>query len=506
MGGTNQIGVSYGSSAAFIKDVATIADSRGAHGLDDMYRTASSTDYKSIAIIPLGCDHLSAAGTGTLEYRASDKSMRWTAVGDTAGQWVAITRGGRYKLESASVYMGIGFYILSYNTLPASDQSIAITVGTTAGIALGSNAVYPSHLWAMAKLRFSKPFKMLGLSTATTSQILECLPWLNEQTSGVGIDICRMGTNDITNSIAASTIVANATAIFDSRRAKGRKLIICGEPARWGVNTSTALTATQLQILIDINKAYRAYAESHADCIYLDLYSASLDPDYKDGRPKSGMLKDTVHDGALGEVTFGTMIYNALIAFGMKVAPFEQRGDTSNLLSAGFFSGTGGTLSTGGSGVAPDSTIVKRSTGTDLTVVSSISYCTDHQAKRANLAVAAASATSQSGSITFASTSLASLGLAVGDTFKFSCQVDALTALTGLANINAYINLTGGAITLTNAVYFMQDDNGYNWMESLPMTIPPGYTTMSVAGVIVYTNSVTNVTLGVADFVIEKVS
>lgn len=506
MGGTNQIGVSSGSGATLINNVVTIADSRGDHGRDDMYRSASSTNYKGIAIIPLGCDHLSAAGTGTLEYRASDKSMRWTAVGDTAGAWVPITRGGRYKVESASAYMGIGFYILSYNTLPASDQTISMTVGTTAGLALGSNSVYPSHLWAMAKLRFSKPFKMLGLSTATTSQILECLPWLNEQTSGVGIDICRMGTNDITNSVAAPTIIANATSIFDSRRAKGRKLIICGEPARWGTNTSTALTATQLQILIDVNKAYKAYADSHTDCIYLDFYSASLDPDYKDGRPKSGMLKDTVHDGALGEVTFGTMIYNALIAFGLKVGAFKQRGDSANLLADGFFNGTGGTFTTGGSGIAPDGSIVKRASGTDLTVVSSISYCTDHEAKRANLAVSAASATSQSGSITFATRTLASLGLAVGDTFKFSCQVDPLTAFTGLANINAYINLTGGAITLTNAVYFMQDDNGYNWMESLPMTIPPGYTTMSVAGVVVYTNAVTNVTVGVSDFVIEKVS
>lgn len=81
----------------------------------------------------------SVATTGTLEYRASDRAIRFTAPGDSAGAWVATSKSKRVTIASANPLMTLDLSVF-VDLLPGTDGTSTLT--------LTPNPPYTSFLWS----------------------------------------------------------------------------------------------------------------------------------------------------------------------------------------------------------------------------------------------------------------------------------------------------------------------------------------------------------------------
>ena len=302
-------------------------------------------------------------------------------------------------------------------------------------------------------------------------------------------------------------MIANATTIFNNRLALGRKLIICGEPARWGVNTSTAMTAQQLSDLLALNKFYKDFANAHpSTCIYLDFYGLSVDPAYTDGRPYTNYLRDIVHDGIQGALEFGNAIYTALKTFGLQGdTNYPARGDTANIFPVGNMAGTTGTLGTGASGVVRTGYNLARSSGSDAVVVgAAYTRTSPFKAQGQTLTI---TGTTAGNIIKFRSLglTLTSLGWAAGDTIYWSVDLDVVSA-TNITSITMSLDFNDSPIT-SNEIDFIPLANGNVRLKSNELTIPAGLTGANTAGFNLYVTvgASSSAVINIADIVVKKV-
>lgn len=459
-------------------NIAFIGDSRMRYGRREWFKniTPDNSDGIEADWLGVGTAVTVDSTVGTLEFRASDKAFRWTAPSDTAGPWTTATIG-KMVIQSGSIDKEIYFVLRSIVGLPASDQSILMTCTGT---------LFQKVEWlscvsdVMSRLRNGPTAYYLGAGSAISSEILEMLTWYNAQASGPGVDVIRVGTNDISvGALTGAQIAAYTLALCDARIAAGRKLVICGEHARWGVNTSTALTAQQLADLIAYNKSLRAYAEARASvCRYVDLYSISRDPAYYDGRPLAGMLRDIVHEDVGGAIAFGSAIKTAIDSFGCcSVAPYPMAGDSSALFqAASWMTGTAGTIGTGATGQCPTGMAVSRASGADMTAVASIVGYLDHQGKRTHVditSVTAGNIVSVSSILPSTSPTIASLGLVVGDTVEFEVDVEVVSGAP--TQIEVFINLAG---TSRETSILIPCVPGIYHQKSAPIKLIAGDTTL----------------------------
>lgn len=459
-------------------NIAIIGDSRARYGRREWFKGATPDNYDGIAVDFLGCGPaVTLDGSGTLEFRAYDKAFRWAAPSDTAGEWVQVTRAGKVVLQSATVNKELAFILRSFARLPTTDQSLTMTC---------TGSLYAKADWSgmqsqiMSLFRAGPTWYSLGAGGALTSECVELIDWYNQTISGPGVDVLRLGTNDISNgTITVADMITNATAVFNARIAVGRKLAICGEPARYQTGT-TPMTAQQLANLIEYNKALKAYAEARPDsCRYVDLYSVSRDSAYVDGRPAAGILADHVHDGQAGAIAFGTAIKTAIDSLGgCTVGAPPMAGDSSVVFNSGstWMIGTGGSIGTGASGTAPTGIAAGRASGTDLTGVVSIVSPSGRQGKQIQVdltSTAAGNVFECNSNLPASSPTLAAVGLAIGDTIEFSVDVELVSGAP--TQIEAFLFLAG---TNRRAQILFPTTPGVYHCKSLPIKLIPGDTTI----------------------------
>lgn len=459
-------------------NIAFIGDSRVRYGRREWFKNITPDNSDGIEADWLGVGPAVTvdSSVGVLEFRAADKAFRWTAPSDTAGEWVNASIG-KTVIQSGSANKEIYFVLRSIVGLPTSDQSISMTC---------SGALFQKVEWlsavtdVMSRYRNGPTAYYLGAGSAVTAECLEMLPWYNEQVSGPGVDVIRVGTNNISNaSMTGAQMASDTLALCDARIAAGRKLVICGEHGRWGLNTSTALTAKQLADLISYNKLLRAYADARASsCRYVDLYSISRDPAYYDGRPLAGMLRDIVHEDVGGAIAFGAAIKAAIDSFGCcSVASYPMAGDASVLFTvAAWMTGTAGTIGTGATGQCPTGMAVSRASGADLTAVASIVGYSDHQGKRTHVDITSTTAgniLSVSSILPATSPTLASLGLVAGDTIEF--EVDVEVVIGTPTQIEVFVNLAG---TSRETSILIPCTPGIYHQKSAPIKLLAGDTTL----------------------------
>lgn len=429
----------------YINSLAIIGDSRARAGIREFYRGVTSSDLKGCAIDLLGCGYGITANlpTGnTIEFRASDTSFRWTVSGSASGAWVQVLRAQRVRLESSIPNQWVEFNLRSILTLPTTDQTIAIAISGALQTTVNASTSPGMIGNIYSNLNGAYYYNALGMGGAKSNEMVESLQYLGSIAGSNGIDVIRIGTNDISNNYTSATTIANAKIIFDTRIAQGRKLVICGEPARWGVNTSTPLTTTQLGYLFDINNYYRSYALANTNnCAYVDLFSLICDPQYTDGRPSAGYLIDTVHDDYLGAKVFGNAIASAIQKLGGVVSPFPNRGTAKNLNPNGWFIGTAGTNSTGSSGVVATGWTVARQSGTDIVSVNSITQSLDHLTTNQRMSLTFTTGVQVIYIFTSAVT-IASAGLVSGDKIWFEVDVDFVSG-TNVTSINGSMYVGG---------------------------------------------------------------
>jgi lysophospholipase L1-like esterase len=412
--------------------------------------------------------------TGLLEYRATDKALRWTAPGDTAGAWTQITRAGWWQLESATADKFLRVGVKNLTTMPVADQSV--TVSGSGSMNFGWNAIGLCNR-AMNLARWLCPTPVsLGIGGSTTADVVEQLSYAQAQASGLGWDFIMVSTNDVTNGTAAATITANLQTIYDARRALGRKLVIVENTARWGVNTSTPLTAGQITTFDAVRSFNQTYAAQH-DCLYVDSYLLTYDSGFSDRRPAAGMLRDTVHPTDNACQLIAAELYRLLK---QRIGPgrFRTAAD-ANTFANGVLNGTGGSLATGASGQVANGWTVGRATGTDGTATCSVIDRTDGGAgKMQRIQATNTTAGWMEFTALSAQTTLAALGLAVGDTVYYEIEYEVANPVA-LQNIAAQAFFTGASPT-TALTCNLETSNVFlaeaGTMRTPPAKIPAGTT------------------------------
>lgn len=503
----NVVGLGVGGSSLINingNNIAFIGDSRARYGRRDTFKGATPDNYDGIEADFLGCGPaLTPDGSGTLEFRAADKAFRWAAPSDTAGDWVRVTRAGKVVLQSATVNKELSFILRSFAGLPTADQSLTVTC---------TGSLYAKADWTGAQSQVMSLFRAgptwysLGAVGALTAECVELIDWYNASISGPGIDVLRLGTNDISNgTILVADMIDNATAVFNARIGAGRKLAICGEPARYQTGT-TPMTAQQLSDLIAYNKALRAYAEARpSQCRYVDLFAISRDPAYIDGRPAAGILADHVHDGQAGSIAFGAAIKTAIDELGgCSVGAPPMAGDPAVVFnsSSTWMHSAGGSIGTGASGACPLGTAAGRASGTDLTGVVSIVAPTGRQGKQTQMDLTSTTVGNVfevNSNLPSSSPTLAAVGLAIGDTVEFSVDVEVISGAP--TKIEAFLFLAG---TNRRAQILFPTTPGVYHCKSLPIKLITGDTTIRQQFHVTMPASST-ATLRFGEFVTKKV-
>lgn len=436
---------------------------------------------------------------GVFEYRAADKSCRWTANGDTPGEWQPIELGKNYVPSGTA---GKGFYWIcrSISGLPLTDLTANLTSnGTLYALQQYNSAI--AHALSLMRYGFSR-IAYCGAGGATCDEGTEMLPWWLSQSPGAGFCVWRLGTNSLKAGHTAAFMIGHAQTQLDALITAGKRIVVVGTHPRWGDTAGTAMPAGWRAAAIAYNNFLRSYCLSHATATrYVDPYQIAADPAFTDWRPASGMLVDTVHDAKAGLAPqLGKAIATALQSLGAVPGAHEQA-DGANLIQDGYMVGTGGTLGAGASGPLPTGWSSMRLSGADLTVVHSIEPRTD---KAGQWAVSAISATagSQRLRVYTGDKTLASLGKSVGDTIEVRADV-LISALAGTfsEDVEIFVGFTGGGTIRAEAKIPAVVGQVFN--ARLPkIKIPAGSTALAIY-MYVWPGASTTTTIKLGDVIVK---
>jgi len=83
-------------------------------------------------VVVYHCNPQNGAGTGNLAYNSTNKTLTWTAPGDSAGAAVKVDKNGRFQLLSATTTKYIRV-VVTYDDLPGSNQSDNLVISALPG-------------------------------------------------------------------------------------------------------------------------------------------------------------------------------------------------------------------------------------------------------------------------------------------------------------------------------------------------------------------------------------
>lgn len=433
--------VDRAASIPWLSSAIVIGDSRGMEG-QRKWKNGSIAAPNGLEISSafVGPAHPEATnGTLEYEYRSGDRHLRWTANGDTAGPWYPMF-AGIMDLDSgtAGSELRLQLGVKSVTSAPATDTSVTIAVS---GSLYYGNDADGAIEWAMHYLRW--PFlrvSNLAIGGNTTGNVVEQLAALRWRAAGPGVAFVILGTNDISSGVALATITANLTTIYDRLASQGLRLVIIGEHARWGAAASTPMTAGQITTFDGIRAFQKLYAHQNGH-IFVDGYALTYDSGASDRRPAAGMLADQVHLSPKGAQTIGADAATKAAAWIGRGKQIDSSYD-SNLL-AGYFAGSGGSNGTGSSGSVPNDWVASRASGTAPTVVNSVPVRTDGVAGNWwKMVVSGASAGIIEGAMLSPRSTLAVLGLAIGDEIEMSCEFKAEN-LVNIGGLRVFVQFSG---------------------------------------------------------------
>lgn len=466
-------------------DIAVIGDSRAVGVLNDWSVTAVSPSG-----VPVSGQYFQVLGaqagaalneTGLYEYNHSTGLHRWTCGADTAGAWQQAVVG-RHLLESGSP--GRGLRLLLWRPL---------TANVSQAVTLAGFRVHHYRGWLLNRHglmdRIETEFpgvtaKNLGAGGCRTLDCVNMLPYYARESGGAGVDVWWCGTNDIANNVSSAEMLASATAVFDARIALGRRVIIIGEHARWGVDTSTPLTELQRTIHAEYNTGLRMYAEARrGHCIFIDSLRLTADVSQTDLRPQAGvigqpgMLFDNVHPGLGVAQSLHPRVVTAIRSF---IDPawqpsYATRGPTVvDFDGRSWFPGVGGTVTaptTSTTGV-PDNMTVNQTA--NVTSSWNKSGLTSEPGVAVECVYSATPGTSQYTRIVSGASSLASLGLAVGNWVQLEAIVE-VDSCGEEDKFDVYATFSGPGIRATTNAAAAP---GVYRVKTAPLQVPATTTTI----------------------------
>jgi hypothetical protein len=413
----------------------------------DNWRTATSSDFKGIPIGGYGwwsrdVTASVSSGAGTLEYRASDKKMRLTLAGDTAGAWTDVVAGYN-TLTSGNGTTTMTFPLNSFTRLPVSDQTVDLGALTSMWRGYRSDGALVRMLaqWGWPD---QEP-DIYGFGGGTEADFLEILPWLRAQLTVPSTVFYQGITNEISAGTSGATIISRMRQIIDTLKADGHEVLIIGNCARWGTAVSTPMTAGQ----ITASQEVRDWLLGQEG--FIDLFPPTCDTaNLADLRPKAGILADTVHFGGRGAQAVG-VVGGTYLKRRYGAGTRIKASDTDNKWPSGFPGLTSGGTGVNGTtitGVVPNGWGVQLVSGT-AAVVCSVEERADAPGEYLfNVEITATTATFVQLSGSGATTTLAALGLVVGDRVRFRPIMHIKTA-SGVDAVRPYLLFTGLTPTTT---------------------------------------------------------
>ena len=497
----NRSGVTIGDSTKFTdllipaQNITFIGDSRVQRGYFRGVKAATGTPISSMALNWQGVGPgVTSDGTGSLEYRASDRSLRWTAQGDTAGPWTPIVYGWQ-KIESGTADKWIAV-VKGNSTFNESDATISMPYSGSLYEGWEHHG-FAFHLLAALKFPYSPTSNnFIGVGGAIVSDLASIADSLTEMSSGSGIDIIRIGTNDISVGTNIDDLKASATILFNSRIRAGRFVVWVGESARYATGT-TPLTTDQLADLIEFNKHLRELCTANPGmALFIDHYALTVDPAYLDGRPISNVLADFVHDSVYGAMLLADEIAAKLIGIGVQKGFPIQVGDSANICGIDFnLQSTAAATGTGALGLKPFNFSTGRTSGSDATITGSVEARTDATGNWFVLDIAQSTAAAQTLFVTGPNIDFASAGLVVGDFIEWEMELFIESAVS-INSIEA-IMLCNGATTNRKSIHKLTTTTNVGiaknsspvLLKSFPQKIPAGTTTLDFWLYIVTSNN-----------------
>jgi hypothetical protein len=214
-----------------------------------------------------------------------------------------------------------------------------------------------------------------GISGNSTTQMLARISNVTNLT-GVKVVIMGGGTNDINQNDPISTIISNFQSMIATFKGLGIKTILLTPPSRPTSGTSSwASGSTQRTAWLSVCSQMQGLADADPNWVKIvrrDLISSNNDTDRT---PKTGHLQsDNVHLTPIGGYHIASDPGGLIEKLAQWVAPFTgfpAAVQSGELCINPTLAGTSGTVSTGCTGVAPNSMRFRRTTGANITAVGS---------------------------------------------------------------------------------------------------------------------------------------
>ncbi len=420
--------------------------------------------------------------TGLYEYDHATGKHRWTCGADVPGPWQRAVVG-RHLLESGSPGRGLRMMLWRPHTANISD---AVTLAGARTHHWRSYFLNRGGLLDDIESEFwGATVKMLGAGGGHTRDMVTLLPYFEREAGGAGVDVWWCGTNDINNDRPAADIIAFAQTVLDARLALGRRIVIIGEHARWGVDTSTPIDAGKRAIHAAYNAWLREYAAAHPGAtVFIDALALTRDVAQTDLRPQAGvpgafdMVYDTVHPWLGTKLLLHPLVIAAIRQF---IGPAWQRSvsakgaDMIDFIGQAWWPGTDGTVT------APTTTTTGTPTGTTANQAANVTSSYNKTGFRSEPGVAvecvysSTPGASQYTRIYTVAQTLIALGLSVGEWLQFECLCEVDSA--GINDrIEIYATFNGSSIRASMQAPCAP---GVYRMKTQPLQIPPGSTSIN---------------------------
>jgi len=308
----------------------------------------SGANFITAARCDPGC---SAATGGSLTYTAADKTITWTAPGDSAGTPVVVDGGGWFKVNSATA--GMAIYLTLYGSnAPVANKTDSLSLsGLSPSMSDNTHTSIPGHFNAMNGRPFGDKQYWICGESYTAEQILHanCLAvWRDIYSAITYIDL---GTNGILSKSSADSTLVTLQNIINYRKAVGSRVIVktihlahnvpnsTGDDTRMAksyFNRRLAILADSMGFeLLDIN---RYFVDRLSGSLRTPLFSAMLNSDlvHLSGQGAYIGAKKVLAPSISKYYPERSPTPSGLISYDSAKCP------TGNLTTYGLFKGTGG--------------------------------------------------------------------------------------------------------------------------------------------------------------------
>lgn len=390
----------------------------------------------------------SQTGTGLLEFRAADRSMRFTAPSSTPGPWVPIVRAQRYRIDGGAADEWLEGTVFP-DLLPAVDTSATLTLTPNPPFTDVNWRNVPEWVSIFSGQRTR--FVNACAAGASLRHLVDLLADLRERAAAQSAQITEVwiqaGTNDVASGLDAdaSTMLASLGLAIDKALAHGWKPRVFSLPMR----TLTASSAAQIAWR-DFNRALPSFCAARG-AMFNDIWAHTNDP-ASSTAATTGALVDGVHPSGWGGFCAGLSLWNQI---GGSLASGQAQFTTSSInaynagtnpggnLLAGTPVGSGGTAGTGGTATdVATGWDVRRNIGS-ITIVGTKAAALDGGVPWQRLTLGAAAAITDEAKYEF-NLGVGVTTVAAGDEVEILMELN-VPANAGIRRIGLWLTMVGAA-------------------------------------------------------------